>query len=246
MPGRSISVSISPLSHSRVMLAAGSEQNRHTKRDNGSEADPPGEYQDGQPARLRVSSRSEKSGDAVRQTAQDGDNDETDNHGEDVSKIIAASLCEYSAEKNTQERPVSVTKNSEHDRDDPHIGMHDHKIGGGRRDGDHQNREPDRGPADSTKTLVGRRYSVDIGFIPISRETGSESVKSGAQRAHGSGENSCDEQSAQTDRHLVKNEMAERFVRRFRQRWIRVYLVIRPEQQTNAQKCEHDRYVGQP
>jgi hypothetical protein len=39
---------------------------------------------------------------------------------------------------------------------------------------------------------------------------------------------------AQADRHLVQNEVAKRFVRRFGQCWIRVRLIINPKQQANG------------
>src|SRR5439155_27132944 len=157
MPGRSIPVSISPLSHPwRIMLAASLEQNRDTKRDNGSEADPPGEYQHREPARLHISSRSEKPRDIVRQPAQNCDHDEADDHGEDVAKIIAASPGEYSAYKDAQERAIRISEAAENDRDDTHIRMHNDQIRSRRCNDDHENGEPNRGPANGSQALLAR------------------------------------------------------------------------------------------
>src|SRR5438552_8419637 len=110
------------------MLAAGLEQNRQRKSDDGAETNPPGKFDHRQPRRLRVELAPEKSGDVVGQTTQDRDNDEADNHVDDVAAVVAAALGNNSAEKNTKQRAVRVTKNPQHDRYDPHVGVNDDEI----------------------------------------------------------------------------------------------------------------------
>ncbi len=73
-----------------MMLAAGSEQNRDEESDDCAETDPPGEFHYGQPGRLGINSAAEDSGNVVRQTAQNRDDDETDNHRGDVAEIVSA------------------------------------------------------------------------------------------------------------------------------------------------------------
>ena len=48
------------------MFASRPEQDRHGKRDDGAEANPPGEFHHRQPVRLRVQPTAEQSGDVVR------------------------------------------------------------------------------------------------------------------------------------------------------------------------------------
>src|SRR5439155_27247507 len=92
-----IPVLMSPLSRTWLMVALSPEQDGHAKRDDCAEANPPGKFHYRKPARLRISGRSEKPRDIVRQPAQNCDHDEADDHGEDVAKIIAAFPGEYSA-----------------------------------------------------------------------------------------------------------------------------------------------------
>ena len=79
------------------MLAARLERNRHGKRDDGPEADPPGEYHHRQPARLTVQLTAEQAGNVVWQTAQNRDDNEACDHREDVSKVVAAPFGEHPA-----------------------------------------------------------------------------------------------------------------------------------------------------
>src|SRR5437870_3792622 len=219
-----------PPSHTwRIMLAASLEQDCHAKCDNGSEANPPGEFHYREPARLRISSRSEKPRDIVRQSAQNCDHDEADDHGEDVAKIIAASPGEYSAKKDAEERAISVSEDAEDDRDNTHIRMHDDQVRRCRCYDDHENGEPTRGPPDGAQALLIRGVAINISFVPIASKAGGQRVQSGAERAHRRGENSCNQEAAQADWHFVKDEMAERFVRRFGQSRIGMRLVIGPE-----------------
>ena len=74
------------------MLAGSPEKNRHGKRDDCSEANPPRKFHHGQPAGLRVEVRPNYPGDVVRQTAQDRHDQETDNHGDNVAAIVPARL----------------------------------------------------------------------------------------------------------------------------------------------------------
>src|SRR6266480_959195 len=168
MPGRSIPVSISPLSHTSMMRACSPKQNRHKKRDDCSEANPPGEFHYREPARLRISSRSETPRHIVRQPPQN---------------------------------------------------CYD----------DHKNGEPTRGPPDGAQALLIRGVAINISFVPIASKAGGQRVQGGAERAHRRGENSCNQEAAQADWHFVKDEMAERFVRRFGESGIGMRLVIGPE-----------------
>ena len=99
--------------------------------------------------------------------------------------------------------------------------MHDYEIGRCRCDDDHQNCEPDGGPSDGAQTLVVRRVGIDVGLIPVAGETGGERVERSAERAHGCGKNSRDQQAPDANGHFVKNEVAENLVRRFGKSWNR-------------------------
>ena len=65
------------------MLAAGSEQNGDEESHDGAETYPPGEFHYGQPGGLGINFAAEDSSNVVRQTAQNRDDDETDNHRDD-------------------------------------------------------------------------------------------------------------------------------------------------------------------
>lgn len=175
------------------MLARRPETNRDEKRDDGSETNPPREFHHRQPRRLFVEFCAEDSGDVVRQSAQDRHDDEAGHHGDDVAAIVAAHFREHSAKENAEERAVGVAENAEDDRDDADLWIHDDEIRCGRGHDDHEHREPDRGPAHRAETLFLGRGRIDVGLIPIARETGSERVQRGAERTHGGGENSGDE-----------------------------------------------------
>src|SRR5215468_7897406 len=110
------------------MLAAIPEQNRHGKRDDGAETDPPGEFHQRQPAGLRVQLTAEYAGELIWQTAQNCNDDETDDHRDDVSEVVAASFGEHAAQENAEQRSVRVAENSEHDGNDAHIRMHDDEV----------------------------------------------------------------------------------------------------------------------
>src|SRR5439155_10995957 len=181
MPGRSIPVSISPLSHTSMLRACSPKQNRHEKRDDCPEANPPGEFHYREPARLRISSRCEKPRDIVRQPAQNCDHDEADDHGEDVAKIITAFPGEYSAKKNAEERAISVSEDAEDDRDNTHIRMHDDQVRRCRRYNDHENGEPSRGPANGSQALLARGVAINVSFVPIASKAGGQRVQGGAE-----------------------------------------------------------------
>jgi len=72
------------------MFAAGPEKNRHKKRDDGAETDPPWKCQYRKPTRLLVELRAENTGDAIGQSAQDGDDGKANDHGNDVAAIVPA------------------------------------------------------------------------------------------------------------------------------------------------------------
>ena len=74
------------------MLAVCPEKNRHEKRDDGSEADPPREFHGWEPMWPDVRDFPKRSRNRVRQIADDRDNDKADDHGENISKIVAALL----------------------------------------------------------------------------------------------------------------------------------------------------------
>ena len=70
---------------------------------------------------MRVADFQDSSCHGVRQIADNGDHDEAGNHGDDVSAIIAARFCEHAGQENAEHRTVSVTINSEHNRNDAHV-----------------------------------------------------------------------------------------------------------------------------
>ncbi len=72
------------------MFATGPEQNGDEESHDRAEADPPRKFHHGQPARLGIKFAVEDSSNLVRQTAQNRDDDETDNHREDVAEIVSA------------------------------------------------------------------------------------------------------------------------------------------------------------
>jgi len=86
-----------------MMLAARSEQDRHGKRDDGAEADPPRKCGHREPAWLSIQLRTEDTGDAIRQPTQYRDDDEADDHSDDVSEIVAAAFGKNSAEKDPEQ-----------------------------------------------------------------------------------------------------------------------------------------------
>src|ERR1700746_3438487 len=102
------------------MFATRLEKDRHAKRDDSSEAYPPGKFHHRQPARLRVQFAAKYAGDLVRQTAQDCHDHEADDHRENITKIVAAAFGKNPAEKNTKQRAVGITENSQRNWDDPH------------------------------------------------------------------------------------------------------------------------------
>src|SRR5882762_5356185 len=90
----------------RMMFVAGTEQNRHTKREDGAEADPPRKREHREPARLSIQLRTEDTGDAIRQATQYRNDNEADNHCDDVAEIVAAAFGENSAEKDPEQRAI--------------------------------------------------------------------------------------------------------------------------------------------
>ena len=125
---------------------------------------------------MSIQLRTEDTGDAIRQATQYRNDNEADNHCHDVAEIVAAAFGKNSAEKDPEQRAICVTEDSQRNRDDPHIGMHNHEIGSNRCNNDHQHREPDRGPADRPQTLFVCRCRVDVGLVPIACETCGEGV----------------------------------------------------------------------
>src|SRR5207249_843139 len=81
----------------------------------------PWKFHHRQPARLRVELAAENSGDVVRQTAQNCDDDKADDHRNDVAEIIASGFSQHAGKKNAEHRAVGVTVNSQNDWDDPYI-----------------------------------------------------------------------------------------------------------------------------
>src|SRR4029078_3277253 len=136
-----------------LMLAPCFEQHRDGKRDDGAEANPPGKFHHRQPAWLRVQLTAEQASNIVRQTAQDRDNNEAYDHRDDVSQVVAASFSEHPTQENAEQRSVRVAEYPEHDWDDAYFRMHDDEVRRGRCDDNHQDREPDRGPADGAQAL---------------------------------------------------------------------------------------------
>ena len=228
------------------MLASSLEENRHGKRDDGPEADPPRPLDRRKPGWLDVCDLPENSGNRIEQIADDRDEKKAGDHSNDISGVIAALFGKNSAEENPKQWPVRVSKNAQDDRDDPHVRMDDHQIGSRRCNDDHQDGEPNGGPADCAQALFWRRCWIDVRLVPIASKAGGQRVNRGAERAHGSRKDSRDQESAEADRHLVQNEMAKCFIWRFGQSRIGMDLVINPQQQADAQKSEHNRDIGQP
>src|SRR5439155_15903618 len=114
------------------MLAASPEQNGNEESHDRAEADPPRKREHREPARLNIQLRTEDTGDAIRQATQYRNDNEADNHCDDVAEIVAAALGKNSAEKDPEQRAIRVAENSQRNRDDPHIGMHNHEIGSNR------------------------------------------------------------------------------------------------------------------
>src|SRR2546423_15571240 len=115
----------------RVTLAVRPEKNCHQKSDDRSEADPPREFHYWEPAWLFVKFRANQGRDLIRQSAQDRHDDEAADHGDDVAAVVPARLGQHAPEKDAEDRAVGVPANSEHDRDDADVGMHDDEISGG-------------------------------------------------------------------------------------------------------------------
>ena len=172
------------------MAACGSEKDRDEKGHDRAEEDPPGKFHEREPVGLLVEFRVENVGNLIRQAAQDRDDDEAGDHGEDVAPVVAASSRQHSGEKDTEERSVGVSKNAEHDRDDSDVGVDDHEIRRRRRDDDHEDGKPDGRQANGPQALFVGGSRIDIGLIPIARETGGECVQGRAERSHGGRENS--------------------------------------------------------
>src|SRR5438552_2619489 len=120
------------------MLAAGPEKNRHAKGDDSAEADPPWKFHHRQPAWLGIKFAAKNSGDVVGKTTQDRNDYKADDHGNNVAEVVAALPGENSAEKDPEQRAISVAENSEHDRNDADVRMHDNQVGSCRRHNDHQ------------------------------------------------------------------------------------------------------------
>src|SRR5437773_11315541 len=103
------------------MFATSLEQNRYAKGDDGAEANPPGKFHHRQPARLRVELAAENSGDVVRQTAQNCDDDKADDHREHVAEIIASGFGQHAGKKHAEHRAVGVTVHFQNDWDATYI-----------------------------------------------------------------------------------------------------------------------------
>src|SRR3954451_8004347 len=114
-----------------LMASGGPKQDRDKESDDRAEENPPRKFHHGQPFRLFVKLAAENFGNLVRQTAQDCDGDETQNHGEDVPEIVSAAFRQHADEEAPKKRAVGVTENSQDDRDDPNFGIDDDEIGGG-------------------------------------------------------------------------------------------------------------------
>ena len=106
------------------------EQDRHKKRDDCSETNPPRECHHRKPVRLRISGCSENPSDVVRQSAQNRDDNKANDHRQNVPAIVPASFGQHPCEKNAEDRAVSVTVNSQNDRDDPDIWINDDEKSG--------------------------------------------------------------------------------------------------------------------
>src|SRR5262249_26729650 len=226
------------------MLAARPEENGHAKSDDCSETDPPGKFYGWQPIRSHVGDAAEDSSNRIEEITDDRHDEKSDDHRDDVAKIVAPTAGKHSAKKNAEDRTISVGEDAQHDRNDAKIRGNDDQIGSERRNDNHQDREPDCGPAHGAQNLFTCCGWIYVVLVPITSETGGQRVYCGAERAHRSRETSGDQKSVQTDRHLVENKMAEDF-RWFRKIRFGMSLVIGPEQNANAEKGEDDWYIGE-
>ena len=110
------------------MLASGLEKNRHGKRDDGPEADPPRPLDRRKPGWLDVGDLPENSGNRIEQIADERDKKKAGDHGNNISGVIAALFGKNSAEENPKQWPVRVSKNAQDDGDDPDVRVHDDEI----------------------------------------------------------------------------------------------------------------------
>src|SRR5437588_9073363 len=129
------------------MFAPCNEPERNEKHNNASEADPPGEFHHWQPVRLVIKFGAEYSCDRVWQSADQANDDESRDHGDEVSVIVAAGFGQHTSEENAEDRAISVAVNSEHNRNNAHVWINNNEVRGGRGDADHEDGEPDRSPA---------------------------------------------------------------------------------------------------
>src|SRR5262245_29120771 len=111
------------------MLALRRKQNRDQKSNDRAAADPPGKLHSGKPPRNRVGNFAKESPDCVRKVTDDGDDDETCDHSNDVAAIVAARSCEHAREKNSENRAIGVAINSEDDRNNANVWQDDYEIG---------------------------------------------------------------------------------------------------------------------
>ena len=89
------------------------------------------------------------------------------------------------------------------------------------------------------------RFWIDIGLVPVTSETRGQRVQRGAEGAHRGREYPRKQQSTNANRHFVKDVVTKNFVRRFRQIRIVMGLIKNPKQQSDAEKSERDRNIGQ-
>src|SRR4051794_3443647 len=109
----------------RLVAALGPEQDRDAEGHNRSEEDPPGKFHDGQPIGLRVILSAKEVGDLVRQAAKDRDRNEAEDHGENVTEIVSTPLRQHPCEEDAEKRTIGISKNTQDDRDNSHVGIHD-------------------------------------------------------------------------------------------------------------------------
>jgi len=79
---------------------------------------------------------------------------------------------------------------------------------------------------------------VDVRHIPILRKTRGQRIKRRGKRAHRRGEHPRDHQPAHARRHLMQDVERERMR-------LAGFVVVRPEQDADGQKAEHDGEIGQ-
>src|SRR4051794_34182283 len=114
----------------RGMNAFTPEANRHRKRDDCPEEDPPRELKLRPTRRRSVSDAPENPGNCVRQVANQRDAGKAREHREHIAGVAPSSPREDATEEDAEQRTVRITIDPQHDGDDAHRRVNDDDIRG--------------------------------------------------------------------------------------------------------------------